>query len=107
VKKEMPEDTNEENQEPEANSATFSKVMLLFMAGFVLVFIGVLILIVASTFSGNGSASVGIVIFIGPFPIVLGAGPNAEWLILIGAIVAALSVAIFALMRRKMVEEVS
>ena len=104
MKKEVPKDTNEENQEPEENTATPGKVMLLFMVGFALVFLGALILIVSSAFGGSGSASVGIVIFIGPFPIVLGAGSNAEWLILIGAVVAALSVAIFVLMHRKMEE---
>jgi uncharacterized membrane protein len=102
----MPEDTNEENQEPEENSATLSKFMLLFMAGFALVFIGVLILIVASAFGGNSSASAGIVIFIGPFPIVLGAGPDAAWLILISVILAAISLVLFLVMRRKLVGRV-
>ncbi len=79
--------------------------MLLFTAGFVLVFIGVILVVAASAFGGDGSASSGIVIFVGPFPIVFGAGPNAGWLILIGVVLAALSVAVFVLMRRKMVEE--
>ena len=102
----MPEDTTKEDREAEESSEPLSKFMLLFMAGFALVFFGAIILIVGAAFGGSGSRSVGIVIFIGPFPIVLGAGPDSGWLILIGVIVAALSVVIFVFMRRKMVEKV-
>ena len=79
--------------------------MLLFTAGLVILFVGVILVVAASAFEGNGSASSGIVIFVGPISIAFGAGPNAGLLILVGAILAALSVAIFVIMRRKMVEE--
>lgn len=103
----IPEDINEEDQESEENSASLGGFMLLFAAGFVLVFIGVILVMAASSFGGDGSASSGIIVFIGPFPIVFGAGPNAGWLILIGAILAALSVVMLVLMQRKMVEKVN
>ena len=102
----MPEDIDEEDQDAEENSASLSGFMLLFAVGFILVFIGVILVLAASAFGGDGSASSGILIFVGPFPIVFGAGSNAGWLILIGVILAALSVVIFVLMRRKMVEKV-
>jgi uncharacterized membrane protein len=38
--------------------------------------------------SGAGSASTGVVIFIGPFPIVFGSGPNSGVLIAIGLFIA-------------------
>lgn len=70
------------------------------LLGIVLVFFGVAFLVVAVMVLG-GSGSVGGVIFIGPIPIVFGAGPESNWLILISLIVAALSIAVFVLNRRK------
>ncbi len=39
----------------------------------------------------GGSESVGEVIFIGPVPIVFGAGPDAGWLIAVSAIITVVS----------------
>ena len=70
------------------------------LLGIALVFVGVAVLVVAAIVLG-GSGSVGGVIFIGPIPIVFGAGPDSTWLILISLIVAALSIAVFVLSRRR------
>jgi uncharacterized membrane protein len=43
-----------------------------------------------------------VVIFIGPFPIVFGAGPDATWLILISVVIAAVSAVAFWIGRRKL-----
>ena len=75
--------------------------MWIFVAGFVLVFLGVLVIMVAAAFGSTGSASSGIIIFVGPFPIVFGAGPDAIWLILIGIFLSIVSVVVFVVMRRK------
>ena len=104
--KRISEDIDEDDQEAEENSASFRRFTLLFATGFIVVFIGIILVMAASAFGGNGSASSGIIIFVGPFPIVFGAGPSVELLILIGVVLAALSVVIFVLMRRKMVEKV-
>ena len=69
--------------------------------GIALVFIGIVVLVVASMVLG-GSGSVGVVIFIGPFPIVFGSGPNAVWLILIGIILAILSIILFLVLNRRL-----
>ena len=76
----------------------------LLAAGLGLVFVGGLILVLAAAF-GGGSAGSGVVIFIGPFPIVFGAGPETAWLILIGVIIAVVSVVLFWVGRRKLGEE--
>ena len=68
--------------------------------GIALIFIGIVVLVVASVVLG-GSGSVGIVIFIGPFPIVFGKGPDAAWLILIGIIISILSIVLFLTMYRR------
>ena len=65
-----------------------------------MVLIGIVVLAVVS-FVFSSSTSVGGVIFIGPFPIVFGAGPNAVWLIIIGIILAVLSIVMFLIMNRR------
>ena len=77
-----------------------SKLLALLFLGFAIVIIGVIILAVGATL-GNGSTSVGGVIFIGPFPIVFGAGPDAAWLIVISIVLAVVSVILFVLFRRR------
>ena len=77
------------------------RFFLLLFLGFVLVVVGVFVVLVAAVVSGGGSVSGGVVIFIGPFPIVIGAGPDAEWMILIGVVLAVLSVVFFFVMNRK------
>ena len=68
--------------------------------GIVLVFAGVVVLVVAVVVLG-GSGSAGGVILIGPIPIVFGAGTESTWLILISLMMAALSVAVIVLSRRR------
>ena len=72
----------------------------LLILGIVLVFVGVIVLVViASIFSGSSSS--GVVVFIGPFPIVFGSGPKATWLILIGVILSVISLVLFLVMNRR------
>ena len=93
---------DEESGEAEAEGVTVSSRLFLFIIlGFVIVFVGVILIVVAAALSGGGSASVGAVIFIGPFPIVIGAGPDVNLLIVIGVVLAVLSVVVFAVMRRR------
>ena len=68
--------------------------------GIALILVGLLVILVASSILG-GSGSVGVVIFIGPIPIVFGSGPDKIWLILIGIIITVISlVAYFGINRR-------
>jgi uncharacterized membrane protein len=39
-------------------------------------------------------------IFVGPFPIVIGSGPSAGWLVVISVLLTALTVSIFYLARK-------
>jgi uncharacterized membrane protein len=92
-------DLAEEN-ESEEGIAVSSRMFWLLILGIVLVFVGIVVLVVVSLVFSS-SSSVGVVIFIGPFPIVFGSGPNASWLILIGIILAVLSVVLFFVMNRR------
>ena len=89
-------------QETEDEGITVSSRLLGFLIlGIALVFVGIVVLVVASLAFGS-SGSVGVVIFIGPIPIVFGSGPNADWLILIGIILAVLSIVLFLVMNRRL-----
>jgi len=75
---------------------------LLLFLGFILVAVGIAVILVASVLYGGGSVSGGAVIFIGPFPIVIGAGPDITWIVSISVVLAVLSVVLFFVMNRKM-----
>ena len=76
------------------------KLFGLLILGVALVLVGIVVLVaVSSVFSS--SSSVGVVVFIGPFPIVFGSGPDAGWLILIGIILAVSSIVLFLVMKRR------
>jgi len=94
---EKKEETPEEDEEGVPVSSRF--LMLLFF-GFALVIVGVIVVIVAAVISG-GSGSFGGVIFIGPFPIVFGAGPDGVWLVTTAIVIAVLSIVVFLIMRRR------
>jgi len=81
-------------------SSILQKSIILFIIGFFIIFVGIVILMVATVLS-NGSANFGAFIFIGPFPIVVGAGPEAEWMILFAIILAILSIIMFIIFRRE------
>ena len=86
--------------ETEAEGVTVSRRLFVFLIlGITLVLIGIVVLAVVSLVLGS-LGSVGVVIFIGPFPIVFGSGPNAILLILVGIILAVLMV-LFWVMRRR------
>ena len=78
----------------------FKRFIKLFFAGFLLILLGVVILMAAALLSGSGNASFGGVIFIWFFPIVFGAGPEAQWLILFAVILAVLGLIIFLVTRK-------
>jgi uncharacterized membrane protein len=76
-----------------------SRLWILVLAGISLVFVGIVVIVVASLVLG-GSGSVGGVIFIGPIPIVFGAGPDAIWLIAISIVILVISIVLFLVLNR-------
>lgn len=77
------------------------KILILLFLGFLIAVLGIIILIIAIFIAGGSSTSFGIVIFIGPIPIIVGAGPEAQWLILFAIILTVLSVVMFTAMRKQ------
>lgn len=82
-------------------SGLFRKPVMLFILGFFIIFVGVAVLIVASVLSDD-LQSFGALIFIGPFPIVVGIGPETSWLVLLVIALAILSIIVFIMSCRKM-----
>ncbi len=93
-------DASEEPESKDDGVEVSGRFIAVLMIGFAIVIAG-FALIVISSLVGGGSANVGGVIFIGPFPIVFGAGPDAVWLILISLVISVVMIVIFVLMRRK------
>ena len=96
------ENTGEDDQKAEEEMEIPKWFSWLFAAGFAVVFIGIALVVFAAVFGdASGSLSSGVVILLGPFPIVFGSGPDAVWLILIGIVIAIISLVSFVVLRRK------
>jgi len=74
----------------------------IFLASLALIFIGMVVMVIASFTQGHGTTSGGAMILIGPIPIILGSGPESSWLILLAAIITAVALVVSLLTRRKM-----
>ncbi|UCF44910.1 MAG: DUF131 domain-containing protein [Candidatus Bathyarchaeota archaeon] len=93
---------DEKSREAAEKSTIVSRRLFLFLIlGFALVFIGTMVILIDAILYGSGSANVGAVIFIGPFPIVIGAGPDVTLIVLFSIILAVLSIVVFLVMNRK------
>jgi len=84
----------------EKETGGFQRLLILLVIGFSLLLTGAMVLMVAAVLS-DGSANFGAVIFVGPFPIVVGVGPEATWMILFAVILAVLTVLMFFILRRE------
>ena len=93
------DDASEETSE--GGVPLFGRVFFLFVLGFSLVVVGTIVVVIATMLYGVDSPSFNAVIFIGPFPIVFGAGSDSGLMILTGLSLAALSVVLFWVVNRK------
>ncbi len=90
-------------EKPEAHNDQTAKslrLLTLIIIGFSIIFIGIIILIVASLMSGSNTGF-GVFILVGPIPIIIGAGPEAQWLILIAIILTIISVMTYLAIHRQ------
>jgi uncharacterized membrane protein len=85
---------NDETHKPQ-------KPLILFIIGFFIIFLGVIILMIATLLYDENSANFGAIIFIGPIPIVFGAGPEATWMTLFTIILAVIIIIMFLIIRRE------
>jgi uncharacterized membrane protein len=74
----------------------------ILFASFAMVFIGMILMMIASFTQGRGSTSGGAIILVGPIPIILGSGPESTWMTLLAAAITVIALVAFLLTRRKM-----
>ncbi len=79
--------------------STWSTPFKLFLLGFLLIFVGMIFVIIAAVVFGT-STTFGAVIFVGPIPIVLGAGPHSLWAIVLAVALTIFGVILFLVLRR-------
>ena len=79
-------------QEQESPSSLPLKMLLL---GFLLVFAGVVVIMASALFGGDGTVSGGAIIFVGPIPIILGAGSDAFLMIVLAAVLMIIGFILF------------
>ncbi|MEM3700630.1 MAG: DUF131 domain-containing protein [Candidatus Bathyarchaeia archaeon] len=91
----------EKEKTAESPSTGQQKFLMLFIIGFFIIFLGIIILIIASLVYSESSVNFGGVIFLWFIPIVFGSGPEAHWIVLFAIILAFLGVAMFLIMRRE------
>jgi len=88
-------------EENNGEAFAFKRFIMLFIIGFIMIFVGVIILMVAAAIYGGRTASFGGIIFIGPIPIVFGAGPEVLLMVIVAIILAVLSIIMFFVFRKK------
>jgi uncharacterized membrane protein len=87
----QPSQRTAQNEEDAASMLSHSRAVLILLATGILVLLtGMMLLVTAASFSGTSSSGFGVVIFLGPIPIVIGAGPGTLWILLIAVLLSVL-----------------
>ena len=87
--------------EETSEAQVWTTPMKLFFVGFLLTFIGFIVLIISTVLQENSSASGGLIIFVGPIPIILGSGPYAVFAILLAVILTIIGFIMFFVLRKQ------
>jgi uncharacterized membrane protein len=91
----------EKEKVEETPSGGQQKFLMLFIIGFFIIFLGIMVLIIAALVYGEGSVNFGGVIFIWFIPIVFGVGPESKWMILFAIILAVVGITMLLVMHRE------
>ena len=87
-------------------SFSFPLFTKIFLAGFLLIFLGMIILMIAGLMGGL-SQSFGLIVFIGPIPIILGAGKYSLLAIILAVLLTVMGIILFVIFRKWRFQEVS
>lgn len=92
----------EGSKELKNNSESSMMPRILFIAGIGMIILGGFIMVATSLLNGQSSTfSGGTIILIGPFPIIIGTGPNSFLLVLAAIILSIISLITFIIIRRR------
>ena len=86
---------------PVLESLPWSTSFKLFLLGFTLTFLGIIVMMIATIFFGSPSSAGGVIWILPLPPIGFGAGPYAFWAILLVVALAILSLVLFITLRRR------
>jgi len=89
-----------EREAPAFEAIPWSAPFKLFLLGFLLIFVGMIFVMIAAVLFG-APATFGGIIFVGPIPIVLGAGPHSFWAIVLAVALTILGVILFLVLRKR------
>lgn len=87
--------------ETEEPAPLFPSALKLLFIGFMLIFLGVIVLMLAAIFSGLTKTS-GLILLLGPIPIIFGTGENLTLLLIIAAILTVFYITILIIFNRRM-----
>jgi uncharacterized membrane protein len=73
----------------------------LLLFGFVLTFVGIIVVIASIFMSGEANVSGGAIIFVGPIPIIVGAGTDALLALVLAAVLTIIGFVMFLWMRKQ------
>ena len=87
--------------ETEQEESRSSLPTRLFLFGFLLVFAGVIVIMASAFLSGDANMSSGAIIYVGPIPIILGAGTDAFLMIILAAVLTVIGFIVFFWIRKQ------
>lgn len=90
-----------ETERQQQEEVPSSLPLKLFLFGFVLMFAGVVVLVASVLLGGDGTVSGGVVVFVGPIPIILGAGPYASLVVVFAAVLTIIGFVMFFWLRKR------
>lgn len=74
--------------------------MKVFLVGFSLIFVGVIVMMIAALIHGF-AGSAGLIVFVGPIPIILGIGEYSLLAVVLAIIFTILTIAFFIVLRKQ------
>lgn len=89
--------------EPEEEMPTLSPVLKLFFVAFLLMVAGIIILMLLTIISGITKVS-GLILFLGPIPIIFGVGENLTLLLIIATILTISCIVVFMILNKRIVK---
>jgi len=88
-------------EDEQAQESPSSLPTNLFLLGFLLILAGFIVIMAYALFGGDADVSGGAVIFVGPIPIIIGAGTDVFLAIVLGAVLTIIGFIVFFWMRRQ------
>lgn len=88
-----------ESETPRLEVFPWSTPFKLFLLSFLLVLLGTIFITIASVLPAT--ISIGVVVFLGPIPIIVGAGPHLVWIILLAFALTILGIVVFFALRKR------